>query len=216
MLMQGGLPWGPNDASNDMVGVGSPRNIPSAQFWNFTGPTSDFRIGAVTIPCYGTMPGCTPYQVVGGVPQIPAACVSAATAPYGGSGTTNGKLALASLTRQGCYVQGDGILTPAAFGTLGNTNGNTFLGPAYRNMDLSVTKVWKVGERYSAQFRTEFFNVLNHPHLIGTPLSTNPIDGTNGQFACSCGTPDGAPGHLNPVLGSGGPRHIQFGLKLKF
>lgn len=136
--------------------------------------------------------------------------------PYGGEGTQNGKLALAALYNNGCYVQGGGIMTPPAFGTLGNTNGSTFLGPGYRNMDFSVTKRWKMWERYSAQFRVEFFNVLNHPHLLGEPLSANPAAGPNGGFACSCGTPDGAPGHLNPVLGSGGPRHIQFGLKLGF
>jgi hypothetical protein len=125
-------------------------------------------------------------------------------------------LALASLTNFGCYVQGAGILTPAAYGTKGNTNGSTFLGPSYANMDFSVTKNWKLKERFGAQFRVEFFNVLNHPHLEEGPISLDPTDGPNGQFGCSCATPDGDVGHLNPVLGSGGPRHVQFGLKLSF
>jgi hypothetical protein len=214
-LAQTGLPWGANDATNDLVGVGIPRNVPSAQFWNYQGNPRDFKLGRDPIPCYGTMDGCTS-SLAAAPANIQTACQNAATAPYGGAATQNGQLALAALNRFGCYVSGTGVLTPAAYGTLGNTNKSTFIGPGYKNIDFSVTKRWTVGERYSAQFRAEFFNVFNMVNLLQEPLDSNPMAGPNGGFACSCGTPDGAPGHLNPVLGSGGPRHIQFGLKLGF
>jgi hypothetical protein len=90
-----------------------------------------------------------------------------------------------------------------------------FRGAPYYNVDMSVAKEWKFKERYSAQFRAEFFNLFNRADfgLPGTG-STGLDPGSNQQFSCSCATPD-VQGN-NPVLGSGGPRHIQFGLKLLF
>jgi hypothetical protein len=58
-------------------------------------------------------------------------------------------------------------------------------------------------------------NILNHVDFA-TPSTTGSsgtrLSGINGtsSFGCRCSTPDSG----NPVLGSGGPRHIQFGLKL--
>jgi hypothetical protein len=92
----------------------------------------------------------------------------------------------------------------------------------FRNLDLSVTKGWRFKERLTVQFRAEMFNVLNHPNFA------NPWDGTSGygpaggfsdpsvpgNFGCGCATPDQAA--ANPVLGSGGARDIQLGLKLIF
>ena len=75
-------------------------------------------------------------------------------------------------------------------------------------------------ERYNAQFRVEFFNVLNHP-LIANPFgSVNNYGGGSdpgsspSTFGCGCTTPDVAAG--NPIIGSGSSRDIQLGLKLTF
>jgi hypothetical protein len=148
--------------------------------------------------------------------------LSAAQAPYV-PGSTNAQLAVAALNNFGCYVAkggtavpGGGILTPPAFGTIGDASRNIFRGPNYYNVDLSIGKIWKFKERYSAQFRAEFFNLFNRADFIGVPSQTNPAKGFNGQFGCSCSTPDSSTLNPNPVLGSGGPRHIQFGLKLLF
>jgi hypothetical protein len=124
---------------------------------------------------------------------------------------------MASLANFGCFVQGGGILTPPAFGTIGNANRNIFRGPNYYNLDFSISKVWKFKERYSAQFRTEFFNFFNHPDFP-VPGVNDPNAGDGGQFGCSCTTPDAASsgGGTNSVLGAGGPRHIQFALKLTY
>ena len=108
-------------------------------------------------------------------------------------------------------------MIPPALGTFGNMGRNTFRDTGFRNWDLSVAKAWKFTERFSAQFRAEFFNVLNHPNFA------NPYGGQNGfglndpsapPFGCSCATPDVAA--ANPVIGSGGSRAIQLGLKLTF
>jgi hypothetical protein len=94
---------------------------------------------------------------------------------------------------------------------------NIFRDTGFHNWDFSVTKNWKFRERFGAQFRVEFFNFLNHPNFA------NPFGGQNGwahndpstqTFACSCATPDVAAS--NPVIGSGGSRAVQLGLKLTF
>ncbi len=118
-------------------------------------------------------------------------------------------LALAALANGACYIQNGGVLTPPAFGTVGNAGRNFFRGQPYRNLDLSVSKNWKFRERYSAQFRVEFFNFFNRTDFAA-PASTDPTSPSG--FGYSTNTPDSG----NPVLGSGGPRHIQFGLKLAF
>ena len=92
----------------------------------------------------------------------------------------------------------------------------SFRSPAYYNVDFSVSKLWKLKERFSAQFRVEVFNLFNRADFSipgsGGTQATGGTDPTAAQFGCACVTPDNA----NPVLGSGGPRHIQFGLKLAF
>ena len=144
--------------------------------------------------------------------------MSAAQAPYAGNAQLQG-LALASLTNAGCYVQNGGVLTPPAYGTLGNAGNGIFRGQVYKNVDMSVSKIWKLKERYSAQFRVEFFNLLNRTDFGASsggggtgPAGTNPASGISGTFGYGNSTPDSS----NPVLGSGGPRHIQFGLKLSY
>jgi hypothetical protein len=147
--------------------------------------------------------------LVGGVPQAPAACVAAAQAPYAGNATLQA-LAVISLLNNACYQRDGGILTPPAYGTIGNASRNIFRGPDFDNVDLSISKKWHWRERYSAEFRTEFFNLFNTP-TFALP-STNPASGQNGKFGYATTTPDSS----DAVLGSGGPRHIQFALKLLF
>ncbi len=96
---------------------------------------------------------------------------------------------------------------------------NIFRDNGFKNWDLSVFKTFTFKERYSAQFRVELFNVLNHP-TISNPNGANngghtgdDPSGTN-TFGCGCGTPDFVTG--NPFIGSGSSRQMQLGLKLQF
>jgi hypothetical protein len=204
-----GLPWFAMDTSDDFSGTGETNNSTPTR-WSFTGNPSAFTSGDINIPCYGPLPNCTPFPVVGGVPQPPAGCMSAAQA--------NGQLAVASLMNYGCYMENGGVMTPPAFGSIGTMGRNIFRDQGYQNWDMSIFKNWKFKERLTVQFRAEFFNVLNHPHFSNpwgarTSYANNDPSGGLG-FGCGCITPDAASGNF--VLGSGGNRDIELGLKLIF
>ena len=98
---------------------------------------------------------------------------------------------------------------------------NIFRDTGFHNVDLSVSKTLKFGERARAQFRIETFNILNHPNFAnpngatsgyGQGATADPSQA--GAFGCGCSTPDNAA--FNPVLGSGSARAIQLGLKFIF
>ena len=95
-----------------------------------------------------------------------------------------------------------GTITGGAVGNLGR---DTLVGPGLSEVDLSVLKNTKVGERLNAQFRAEFFNVLNHSNFT-TP---NPIVYTAANTAASS-----TAGVITAT--STTSRQIQFGLKLTF
>ena len=87
--------------------------------------------------------------------------------------------------------------------------GGTLWWGRVHNFDFSVLKNTHIGERINAQFRTEFFNITNHPNFA---LPANILAAPN--FGTLFQTPDAAQNNVG--LGSGGPRLIQFALKLSF
>jgi hypothetical protein len=104
-------------------------------------------------------------------------------------------------------------------GTFGTMGRNLFRDAGFKNLDASLFKDFKFKERFNAQFRIEVFNVFNHP-LVANPWGGQAgvrqgiqLDRPTG-FGCGCSTPDVAVG--NPLIGSGGARDMQIGLKLTF
>jgi hypothetical protein len=95
---------------------------------------------------------------------------------------------------------------PLTFGTAGR---NIVVGPGFHNFDFSVAKNTKIGETVNLQFRTEFFNIFNHPNFA---LPANILAAPN--FGTLFQTPDAAQNNVG--LGSGGPRLIQIAVKLSF
>jgi carboxypeptidase family protein len=190
-------PWGPMDTGTNVSGTfaGNDR-------WDFFGNPSDFKSGANPTP-YFTFDPMNPTAT-------PSACVTNATAIG----------ALDSLAAFGCYARGNSAMIPPPLGTFGTMPRNLFRDAGFYNWDFSVAKDWRITERFRAQFRAEFFNILNHPNFA------NPYGGQNGWghndpsvpgpggFGCGCATPDVAAS--NPVIGSGGSRAVQLGLKLSF
>ena len=235
--VQTGTPWFMGDATTDFSGTGEIAEPTSArgEQWNFYGNANDFQAVHGLTP--GTLgpnnlnpkggipffaPNCNP-AIAPCNPAVPstnnAACNAKARALDGGAATG---LAQAALSNLGCYAVNGSILIPPAFGTLGNLGRNPFRDTGFKNVDFSVTKVFKFKERLTAQFRAEFFNIFNHPNFAnpyggpgGPTASLDPSAGVGGTpFAYSSATPDAA--SSNPVLGSGGARAIQLGLKFIF
>jgi len=194
--------WGPIDLGTDAAGVGPLPVSPPADSpirWDFFGNPSDFQSGPQAIPYF---PGTTN-----------SSCAAKALALDGG---TPGN-ATASLNSFGCYAKGTSIMIPPPLGQFGTMHRNMFPDSGFRNLDFSLAKNWHFGERLRAQFRAEFFNIFNHPNFA------NPYGGQNGfglndpsvrPFGCGCATPDVAA--ANPVIGSGGSRAVQLGLKFMF
>jgi hypothetical protein len=92
-------------------------------------------------------------------------------------------------------------------GFLGNASRTSIPGPHLTSVDFSVmkdTKVAKISENFSVQFRAEFFNILNH-YNFGLP---------NGNIFTQSGGQSAAEGQITSMVGT--PRQIQFGLKLLF
>jgi outer membrane receptor protein involved in Fe transport len=96
-----------------------------------------------------------------------------------------------------------------ARGTFGNSARNVIIGPDYHSVDFSMNKLTKVTERLSLQFRAEIFNLFNRANLSLPNVNFN-----NTNFGAINQTPDVTAG--NPRLAEGGPRVIQFGLKVLF
>jgi hypothetical protein len=59
--------------------------------------------------------------------------------------------------------------TPAP-GTFGNSGRNIIDAPGIRSVDLSIFKNFKLRERATLQFRSEFFNMPNHPNFRSDSL----------------------------------------------
>jgi hypothetical protein len=113
-------------------------------------------------------------------------------------------------------------LNPAAFvdpapGTWGTTHRNAFVAPGYGDVDFSIFKNTKIGERINTQFRVEFYNLFNRtnfaPPLGGASGSYNPNQATIStmQLYDTIGDFNGAPG-----IGSGEPFNTQLALKITF
>jgi hypothetical protein len=83
---------------------------------------------------------------------------------------------------------------PFTFGSLGR---NSLFGPGYWNVNAGLMKNFKFHERLNLQFRSEWYNLFNHPNL-GMPNSNISFPGA-GQ-----------------IVSFTEPRAIQFGLKLYF
>jgi hypothetical protein len=221
VTLQTGQPWYGNDQANGISETGE-----NTDRWNFSGNPGDFKSGNSSVPfCAGTFESpaavtCSQTTPAGSINMSNSFNSSAATACFNAANGINAQTE-SQLDGFGCYYQGNSVLFAPAFGTFGTSGRNIWRDSGLRNWDLSVTKSFTLHERLTAQFRAEFFNVLNHPNF------TNPYGASSGfgvgnegdpsvtnLFGCGCATPDQAAG--NPVLGSGGNRAVQLGLKLLF
>ena len=58
----------------------------------------------------------------------------------------------------------------------GNTPRNCIIGPPQKNVDFTLDKSFKLGERQDLRFRADFFNLFNHPSFaIPAATTVSPI-----------------------------------------
>ena len=83
--------------------------------------------------------------------------------------------------------------------------------------DVGLQRQFHLTERVGLRFRAEFFNIFNHPNF-GSPTNvlTSPLFGRSTQTLANSLGSGGANGGFNPLHQIGGPRSIQFALKLQF
>ncbi|HJZ65992.1 MAG TPA: carboxypeptidase regulatory-like domain-containing protein [Candidatus Acidoferrum sp.] len=88
----------------------------------------------------------------------------------------------------------------------GSLSRDAVRGPNFVNADFSVIKNTKLTERTNLQFRTEMFDVFNHPNFGNPGLTFTPTSTTFGKVTST----------RFPTGDFGSSREIQFALKLQF
>ena len=120
--------------------------------------------------------------------------------------TTNGTASRPDRVGSGVLSSGQSIShwfdqtafsSPAQY-VYGNAGRDILFGPGRTNLDASLFKNFRLGERLTAQFRAESFNLFNHPQF-GQPNATI----GNGAVATITST-------------VGNPRQMQVALRLVF
>ncbi len=202
-------PINPTDAADDLSGTGEAQDR-----WTLAGDPHDFRNfgGPTAIPCYvsPTASGAFAQKVNGTnicTVGLPTACLNAAAAEQTGPGGATGT---ASLLKLGCYMMGSSVIVPPAQGTFGTMSRYDIYGLGFWEWDMSIIKSWRLKEKLTAQFRAEIYNVTNTTQYF-TPVATLSTPSTFGQAQA---TPE--VGVNSPIVGTGGPRKFQFGLKFLF
>ena len=106
-----------------------------------------------------------------------------------------------------------GCVPLTGLAALGGVVPTTVPGPGFRRLDFSIFKDFLLTERFRLQFRTEMFNIFNHPNFNAPNFGGNGVVaiGGSGNFTSSnfgqIGSTRDAPYD---------PRQIQFALKLYF
>jgi hypothetical protein len=141
-------------------------------------------------------------------------------APDGATGTERPDLVPGvSLTPPGGKRVAEWI-NPAAFATpageFGMAPRNLLRGPGTWQIDMGTGKTISLGERGRLEFRSEFYNIFNHPQL-GQPQATFNPSNTTG-FGSIINTVNLNTAIVSPItpVGSGTPREMQFALRLEF
>ncbi|MGB6821076.1 MAG: hypothetical protein WBE21_03265, partial [Candidatus Acidiferrales bacterium] len=105
------------------------------------------------------------------------------------------------------WIKNPGVLSSPCTGGVcspGNLGRNTIVGPDFVDSDISLIKDTKINERFTLQFRTETFNIFNHPSFGDPNLNVG-----SARFGLITST-------RNPAGDFGSSRQIQFSMELKF
>ncbi|HSS97418.1 MAG TPA: hypothetical protein VLK33_10320, partial [Terriglobales bacterium] len=215
---QGGSPLFFYDSFNDISGTsefndhwnisGDPRNIHWSKDPNK--PIPFYDVPAFTTVAEDPSDPDSLLHVTGGTDPVSQACYNQAFTLGGQPGADQLIGGPDESIFGGCFAEGGTIITPPAPGQFGNMKRNVIYGPGYVDLDFSIIKHFKLGERFALELRGEFFNILNHPNFADPDHDLS--DGSAGTVGVAQFTPDIF--ESNPVIGSGGSRHIQVGAKI--
>jgi hypothetical protein len=147
------------------------------------------------------------------VPNVPFYVYGADCAHVFGPVSQGGNGAL--LAGQSC--PGGKGLNPAAFtvpaaGQQGTEPRNDIPGFGLTEIDLSLSRKIALTDRVNLQFRTDAFNLFNHPNFA----NPDGIIGSGPSFLLSSSMLNQQIGGLNSLFQGGGPRSLQLSLKLTF
>ena len=110
-------------------------------------------------------------------------------------------------------------------GSSGDLGRNVLRGLGAWQIDFALHRDFSLAEHLHFQFRAEFFNILNHPNFANPSdfespgeltLKASPGFGTPTKTLANGLNPVGLLGGLNPLFQIGGPRTVQFALRLRF
>jgi hypothetical protein len=99
---------------------------------------------------------------------------------------------------------------PNALGTYGDVARNGLRGPGILNLDVSLSRIFKIREHFDLQARADFFNSLNHTNFVG---AISPAGTVTGYSTLSNNESSSTFGQVQSAFD---PRIIQFSLKLNF
>ena len=105
------------------------------------------------------------------------------------------------------YIKTQCFAFPSPSTRFGDAGRNILVGPGILNLDTSLARNIGSSEKLHAQFRAEFFNVLNHTNFASPVVTTN-----NTSLFGATGAPISSAGVLTSTTTTS--RQIQFALKL--
>jgi hypothetical protein len=102
--------------------------------------------------------------------------------------------------------------TPNPLGTYGDVGRNAVRGPGLFMFNLSLSRSFKVKERYTLQVRADAFNIMNHTNFVGgfAPAG-QPAGATYGTLSSALNS-----SNFGQVTGAYDPRILQFAMKFAF
>jgi carboxypeptidase family protein len=113
---------------------------------------------------------------------------------------SGGPLHINTNPRNGKSEFNTAAFSPETLGQLGNASRRFFYGPGISNFDMTLTKLLRITESKSLEFRLEVFNAFNHAQFYG-PAS---VDGEVNDP------------HFGQIVSAAAPRLVQLATKFTF
>ena len=117
---------------------------------------------------------------------------------------------------QGIPSSGGAATASAPGFDIGDVGRNCLRGPRQVSLDFSLAKSFPMSESQAFEFRTEFFNLFNHPNFANPISNLNAFVASGGKIDPTTGQVLNAGSFGRIISTSNNPRIIQFALKFTF